>query len=219
MSVKIGLAVRMHENRYVVNPDYVEALRKAGADPVIVLPQPRAELMKHLGDLDGVLIPGGWDVHPKQYGEEIAGSEGMDDVIDALDIDLVQLAHDHGIPVFGICRGLQVINVALGGSLFQDIPTMIENAHNHSHVTHAVFIHPASRLAAFMPKEVNVNSFHHQAIKRLSPLLNSAALSDDGIIEAIEGDGIVAVQWHPERMIEDEVQFGLFKSFVEMCRK
>jgi putative glutamine amidotransferase len=219
MSVKIGLAVRMHENRYVVNPDYVVALRKAGADPVILLPQPRLELAKQIGDLDGILIPGGWDVHPQQYGEEIAGSEGMDDAIDALDMDLVTLAHDNGLPVFGICRGLQVINVALGGSLFQDIPAMIPDSHNHSHVEHPVFIHPASKLATFMPKEVTVNSFHHQAIKRLSPLLNPAALSDDGIIEAVEGDGILAVQWHPERMIEDEIQFGLFTYFVEMCRK
>jgi len=219
MSVKIGLAVRMNDDRYVVNPDYVAALRKADADPVILLPQPRLDLAEQISELDGILIPGGWDVHPKHYGEEIDGSEGMDDAIDALDIDLVQLAHDRGIPVFGICRGLQVINVALGGSLFQDIPTMISDSHNHSHVEHAVFIHPASRLATFMPKEVRVNSFHHQAIKRLSPLLNSSALSDDGIIEAIEGDGILAVQWHPERMIEDENQFKLFTSFVEMCRK
>jgi putative glutamine amidotransferase len=219
MAVKIGLAVRLHENRYVVNPDYVAALRKAGADPVIVLPEPREGLSLRMIDLDGILIPGGWDVHPKHYDEEVDGSEGMDDTIDALDMDLVQLAHDQGIPVFGICRGLQVINIALGGTLFQDIPVMIPNTHNHSQGEHAVFIHPASKLSAFMPKEITVNSFHHQAIKRLSPLLTVAALSDDGIIEAIEGDGVMAVQWHPERRIEDEIQFGLFQRFVEMCRK
>lgn len=219
MSVKIGLAVRLHENRYVVNPDYVDALRKSGADPEILLPESRQGLSDRIVGLDGILIPGGWDVHPKHYDEEIDGSEGMDDAIDALDMDLIRLALDQGIPVFGICRGLQVINVALGGSLFQDIPSMITNTHSHSHVEHPVFIHPASKLATIMPKEVQVNSFHHQAIKRLAPLLNSAALSDDGIIEAIEGDGIIAVQWHPERMLDDEIQFGLFRYFVEMCRK
>ena len=219
MSVKIGLAVRLEENRYEVNREYVEALRKAGADPEILLPEARQGLNERIAGLDGILIPGGWDVHPKHYDEEPEGSEGMDDAIDALDMDLIQLAHDQGLPVFGICRGLQVINVALGGSLFQDIPSMIHNSHNHSHVGHPVFIHPASKLAMIMPQEVQVNSYHHQAIKRLSPLLNSAALSDDGIIEAIEGDGILAVQWHPERMLEDEIQCGLFRYFVEMCRK
>jgi putative glutamine amidotransferase len=219
MSVKIGIAVRMSERRYVVNADYVEALRKAGADPVILLPETRQGLSDLIVNLDGILIPGGWDVDPKHYGEEVDGSEGMDDIIDALDMELIRLAHQQAVPVFGICRGLQVINVALGGSLFQDIPSMIPGAHNHSHVEHPVFIHPAGKLAKFMPPEVAVNSYHHQAVKRLSPLLNSAALSDDGIVEAVEGDGILAVQWHPERMLDDEIQFGLFRRFVEMCRK
>jgi putative glutamine amidotransferase len=217
MSMKIGLLVRLHEGRYVVNPDYVEALRKAGTDPIILLPETRLELSKRLLELNGVLIPGGWDVHPTLYGEEIEGSQGMDDTIDALDIDVIQLALAQGIPVFGICRGLQVINVALGGSLFQDIPAMIAGAHNHSHVEHPVDIQPQSRLASFMPARIKVNSFHHQAVNRLSPLLRVTAMSDDNIVEALEGEGILAVQWHPERMIDDEIQFGLFLTFVEMC--
>ncbi|TFG83248.1 MAG: gamma-glutamyl-gamma-aminobutyrate hydrolase family protein [Erysipelotrichales bacterium] len=219
MSLKIGLAVRKHDGRYVVNPDYVDALRKAGADPMIVLPEARDKLEVRLHGLDGVLIPGGWDVHPQFYAEEIDGSQGMDDAIDALDMDLVQLAHAQGLPLFGICRGLQVINVALGGSLFQDIPSMISGSHDHANANHPVFITPDSRLSLVFSKEVLVNSFHHQAIKRLSPLLTSVALSDDGIIEAIEGDGIMAVQWHPERMIDEGMQFGLFQAFVAMCRK
>lgn len=219
MSVKVGLAVRMHEGRYVVNPDYIQALRKAGADPVILLPESRQAVEMRMKELDGILIPGGWDLHPRYYKEELEGSLGMDDAIDVLDLDLVQLAYTQNIPVFGICRGLQVINVALGGSLFQDIPAMIPGSHSHSQGQHPVVISPASKLSTFMPQEILVNSFHHQAIKRLSPLIRVAAMSDDGIIEAIEGDGIMAVQWHPERMANEEVQFRLFESFVKMCKK
>jgi putative glutamine amidotransferase len=107
----------------------------------------------------------------------------------------------------------------LGGSLFQDIPSMIQGSHDHSAGKHPVFIHPASKLSSILPKEIQVNSFHHQAIKRLSPLLHSVAMSDDGIIEAIEGEGILAVQWHPERMIDQKEQFALFSYFIAMCRK
>lgn len=219
MSIKIGLAVRIHEKRYVINQDYVAALRKAGAQPVAIFPAARQELSACIKDLDGILIPGGWDIHPQCYGEEIDKSQGTNETLDALDIDLIQLALAQHMPVLGICRGLQAINVALGGSLFQDIPSLIKASHDHAVGKHSVFIHPASRLSSFLPKEIQVNSFHHQAIKRLSPLLHAIAMSDDGIIEAIEGDGILAVQWHPERMIDQEPQFQLFVKFVEMCRK
>ncbi len=219
MSVKIGLVVRTHEGRYVVNPDYVEALRKAGADPVILLPESRQGLSIRIRQLDGILIPGGWDIDPNCYNEKLNGSVGMDDVIDALDIDLIQLAHAQNLPIFGICRGLQAINVALGGSLYQDIASMVQKAHDHSSGKHTVRFDPKSKLAALLPQEITVNSFHHQAIKRLAPLLTCAAISDDKIIEAIEGESIMAVQWHPERMIDEEVQFALFKFFTEMCIK
>ena len=219
MSIKIGLAVRIHENRYVINQDYVAALRKAGAQPIAIFPAARHELSACIAELDGILIPGGWDIHPQCYGEEIDKSQGTNETLDALDIDLIQLALAQHMPVLGICRGLQAINVALGGSLFQDIPSLIKASHDHAVGKHPVFIHPASRLSSFLPKEIQVNSFHHQAIKRLSPLLHVVAKSDDGIIEAVEGEHILAVQWHPERMIDQEPQFQLFVKFVEMCRK
>ena len=219
MSIKIGLAVRTHEDHYVVNPDYVRALRKAGADPVILIPESRQGLSLQIKQLDGILIPGGWDIDPKHYKEELNGSVGMDDAIDALDIDLIQLANAYRVPIFGICRGLQAINVALGGSLYQDIPSMVVSAHDHSKGKHTIDILPESNLALLLPKTVIVNSFHHQGIKHLAPLLRIAATSDDGIIEAIEGDKIMAVQWHPERMIDEEIQFALFQYFVEICKK
>ena len=219
MNIKVGIPVRMFEGKYAVNPDYVVALRKAGADPVVLLPENKLGLARKVDGLDGILIPGGTDVDPVLYGETNQGSEGISETIDALDIDLVTLAHSRGLPILGICRGLQVMNVALGGSLFQDIPSMIPEAHAHSHATHLVSIHPASRMAGHFSAEVNVNSYHHQAIKRLSPLLRCVTLSDDGIIEAVEGEGLTAVQWHPERMIDQKEQFALFEQFVEACKK
>lgn len=219
MYIKVGIPVRMFEGKYAVNPDYIVALRKAGADPVVLLPEDKEGLARKLDGLDGILVPGGTDVDPVLYGEANQGSEGISEIIDALDIDLITLAHARGLPILGVCRGLQVMNVALGGSLFQDIPTMIPEAHAHSHATHLVSIHPASQMAGHFSAEVTVNSYHHQAIKRLSPLLRCVALSDDGIIEAVEGEGLTAVQWHPERMIDRNEQFALFEQFVEACKK
>jgi putative glutamine amidotransferase len=217
MSIKIGIAVRRLENRYIVNTDYIEGLRKAGADPIVLLPENEKDLSLRLKELKGVLIPGGYDIHPKYYNEEVDGSSGMDDSIDRMDLDLVRIAMKQGIPVFGICRGLQVINVALGGSLIQDVPTKLPDSLDHMAGKHKIALNPSCKLASLFDPVILVNTHHHQAVKRIAPTLHLAAIADDGIVEALEGEGILAVQWHPERMLDEEKQLGLFKYFVELC--
>jgi putative glutamine amidotransferase len=130
--------------------------------------------------------------------------------IDRLDLDVIEIAQEKKIPIFGICRGLQIINVALGGSLIQDIPKDILD-HNISFKNktkdrgHFVSIVKESKLHSLFKEEIEVNSYHHQAIDRLADGLTICAVSSDGIIEAIEGENILAVQWHPERMTQDGV--------------
>jgi putative glutamine amidotransferase len=218
MSIKIGIAVRRLENRYIVNTDYIEGLRKAGADPIVLLPENEKDLSLRLKELKGVLIPGGYDIHPKYYNEEVDGSAGMDDSVDRMDLDLVRIAMKLGIPIFGICRGLQVINVALGGSLIQDVPTKLPESLDHMAGKHKIALNPSCKLASLFDPVILVNTHHHQAVKRIAPTLHLAAIADDGIVEALEGDGILAVQWHPERMLDEEKQLGLFKYFVELCK-
>jgi putative glutamine amidotransferase len=186
----IAITARMTELRYDVNQDYVDALKNAGARCVLLLPQSKEELSTLLSFVDGICLPGGYDVDPSYYHQPNLHSELIEAQIDRLDLDVIEIAQEKKIPIFGICRGLQIINVALGGSLIQDIPKDILD-HNISFKNKT--------------KEIEVNSYHHQAIDRLADGLTICAVSSDGIIEAIEGENILAVQWHPERMTQDGV--------------
>jgi len=163
--------------------------------------------------LDGLVLHGGADVSPLSYGEKpIQDKWAGDRIRDEYEIDLVAAFERHGKPVFGVCRGLQLLNVAHGGTLYQDIETQIPKALRHRDAQvydnnfHGVDFAPGSRLAAMYPndKRVKVNSIHHQAIKDLAPGFEVEAMSrEDGIVEAIRrSDGsqsyVAAVQWHPE---------------------
>ncbi|RYY93206.1 MAG: gamma-glutamyl-gamma-aminobutyrate hydrolase family protein [Comamonadaceae bacterium] len=163
--------------------------------------------------LDGLVLHGGADVSPLSYGEKPLQEKWAGDRIrDEYEIDLVGAFERHGKPVFGVCRGLQLLNVAYGGTLFQDIETQIPAALRHRDAKvydnnfHSVEFAPGSRLAAMYPdvKRVKVNSIHHQAIKDLAPGFEVEALShEDGIVEAIRRTDasrpyVAAVQWHPE---------------------
>jgi putative glutamine amidotransferase len=181
--------------------------------------------------LDGLLIPGGVDVDPRQYGEAILPECGnLDPARDRVELQLVKWAIEDGKPVFGLCRGLQIINVARGGSLWQDLAVQRPELAKHDyfptagyarqHLAHPVTLEPTSRLAALLdgPNTIMVNSMHHQGIKALGEGLVATATAPDGLTEAIELPGepfIVGVQWHPEVFeMSDPHTRHLFGGFI-----
>ena len=168
--------------------NYVRALEALGA----AVRSDRPE------DCAALLLPGGWDVHPRLYGEEIAGSEGIDEARDARELDAVAFFLDRGRPILGICRGIQLLNVALGGSLYQDIPGHQATAEGDSyHETRT----DDPLLTALYGERFTVNSSHHQAVKRLGRGLRAVQWADDGTVEAVRHVSlpVFGVQWHPER--------------------
>lgn len=225
MKPTIALLVRHNEQRYTVNPDYVHALQSAGATVLLVPPQSFEDLSTLLEKVDGLCIPGGEDVNPYLYHQPNTDSHSISAEIETLDMDAFKFAHAHKMPILGICRGLQIINVAMGGSLIQDIPRYLPQALDHAYSQrhhaplngHQIFINQDSKLFQVLGSEMEVNSYHHQAIDELAIGLRAVAFSYDDIIEAIEGPGILAVQWHPERMTSLKSTQALFKQFVDAC--
>ncbi len=218
--------------------DYLHAVSKARGLPSIVAsgftnPLDEAEQLagEILDNCDGLMLSGGTDVDPKIFGEVPHTSLGrVDPPRDPFEMTLAREAVRRNMPVLGICRGLQVLNVALGGTLIQDIPSDVENAVTHEtgenrvEIAHDVTIEPGSRLAALLSTtRVGVNSFHHQAAKGLGKGLTPCATSpEDGIIEGLEMRDrafVVAVQWHPENFWKTSPGFdGLFNGFVDAAR-
>jgi putative glutamine amidotransferase len=210
------------------------AVAQAGGLPVYVPCGLDVETLHAIYDrLDGVLLPGGGDVDPVHYGREPhPATQNIDDPRDALELTIARWAVDDDMPVFGICRGHQVLNVALGGTLVQDIPSEI-GASAHRHDTngeprttraHTVRIEVSSRLAALVGQlQLEVNSLHHQAVDRLAPGLVATAWADDGVIEAVEAPAkrfVLGVQWHPEDLVDDdEAMRRLFKAFIDAARE
>ena len=185
------------------------------------------ELDELLATVDAVLISGGHDMDPARYGQENTDSRSWREESDEFDISIIGQTLAHGLPILGICRGLQVINVALGGDLRQEVQTPGGGDHPpYSEMTdpighrHLVEIDPESRLAAiYEPGPRAVNSLHHQAAGRLAEGLRTVAETADGTIEAVEGidHDIVAVQWHPE-MLAAEGGDELFADLVTRAR-
>ena len=181
---------------------------------------------------DALLLGGGVDVDPARYGRSTLdnGTVEVDPERDRIDFALFEQARRAGAPVLGICRGLQVVNVALGGTLVQDIPeerpSDVVHARSREEKTrldHTVAISPDTRLAALAAaSEVRVNSRHHQAIEIVAPGLAISGTSPDGLPEAVESAGdawVVAVQWHPENLAGDPVSRRLFADFVRAARE
>ena len=207
---------------------YVESLRRAGAVPVVIPPQPEnAEAI--VDGLDGILLAGGEDCDPTVYGEDAHPTvEPMDPRRQTNDLTLARAARARGIPTLGICLGVQMMNVAAGGTLIQDIDselrTDIEHASEPSdRHRHDVLIEDNTRLAEIVGEsELNVNSSHHQAIRHVGQGLRVAALAPDGIIEGIEDPShpfYVGVQWHPEDMATEKSAKSLFGAFVDAARR
>ncbi|HEX2121451.1 MAG TPA: gamma-glutamyl-gamma-aminobutyrate hydrolase family protein [Thermoanaerobaculia bacterium] len=207
---------------------YVEALRRAGAIPVLVPPQPEnaTDLVE---ELDGVLLAGGEDCDPALFGEQRHPTvEPMDPRRQTNDVSLARAARERGIPTLGICLGVQVMNVAAGGSLVQDIDSQMETEIRHAsdpedRARHDVLVEQGTKLAKILgERELNVNSSHHQAIKRVGEGLRVTALAPDGVIEGLEDPKhpfYVGVQWHPEDMSGEPSAAGIFGAFVDAARR
>lgn len=207
---------------------YVDSLRRAGAVPVVIPPQPE-NAEEIVDSLDGILLAGGDDCDPTAYGEQAHPTvEPMDSRRQGNDLTLARVARQRGIPTLGICLGVQMMNVAAGGTLIQDIDselrTDIEHASEPSdRHRHDVLIEDNTRLAQIVGEsELNVNSSHHQAIRHVGQGLRVTALAPDGIIEGIEDPShpfYVGVQWHPEDMATEKSAESLFGAFVDAARR
>ncbi len=198
---------------------YRRAVEAVGAQPVDLPPGTR-----WLPGVDGLLLPGGWDVDPALYGEKPDPKVGpIDRELDDTELRLFQQARNQGLPVLGICRGQQVINVGMGGSLVQHLEGHEVRRYGRSHLAHAIEVDPRSELGrAAGEDKIRVNSLHHQAIGTLAPGLVQTARGDDGTVEAVEtSDGlIVAVQCHPEELSSDlPWARKLFERFVDRARR
>ena len=205
---------------------YPDAVVAAGGVPVVVTPMHDARALRQLfSTLDGVILPGGLDVQPSAYGEPAHPTTRVDPVLDVLEFEIARWAIAEALPTLGICRGHQLINVALGGSLIQDLPSVKLHhwqREQSSTLTHALEVDGDSKFAGiFGVSSLRVNSFHHQAIDRLGRGLRAVGWSPDGVIEAIESADhpwLLAVQFHPEDLIEfHEPSQRLFRAFVEAC--
>ena len=220
--------------RFGQNHTYVHALERARGTPLL-LPQllDRPLLRAAYERLDGLLLPGGEDIDPGRYGEPVHEQCGrISPGRDEMELTLARWAVADGKPLLAICRGIQVLNVALGGSLYQDIQTEVPGALKHAcypdfprdHLPHTVAITAASRLAHILgTTALAVNSMHHQAIKDVAPGLTMAGQAPDQIIEAAEVEGhpfAVAVQWHPEELAPEDTQAQrLFDALVKACQE
>ncbi len=204
---------------------YYEAVEAAGAVAIAIpLTEHHEHISRYVDIVDGLFIVGGDDVHPELYGEAIDPlCQPQMPRRDNFEVALINAAFNVRKPIFGICRGLQIINVAFGGSLFQDLSYQ-KGAGNHSQVgeldfatRHLVNVVPGSMLSRLTPESsFETNTAHHQAIKRVGAGLKVAATAEDGVIEAIEADGFtLGVQWHPEAWGRDPVSRSLFGAFVE----
>jgi putative glutamine amidotransferase len=230
--------------RSAVNPDtgaymdgvvaaYLQALLRAGAAPLIVPRSLSSEALSAVFQkLDGVLLPGGGDIAPARLGGESHPTVyGIDEHRDELEFCLARWAVEQAKPILGICRGIQVFNAALGGSLYLDIasqrPASVRHATDSdlppSHLAHRVSVEPGTRLAAlFGQPEGPVNSWHHQAVREAAPGLRVAAHAEDGLIEAVELPGhpfALAVQWHPEVLPDRPETRRLFAGLVEAAQR
>ncbi len=227
----IGITSDIDGDLFRLRQDYVSAVEKSGGLPVIIPPHPpllkggRGGLMDNvlqIADLiDGLLLPGGNDLSPEYYGEKISVPEECLKIVrkerSDFECALIKEVIKRHKPVLGICYGMQLLNVAFGGSLYQDVGIQLKDALDHKTGRHTIQI---AQPLAFIPQPsaYTVNSSHHQAIKALAEGFEAFALSDDGIIEGIYKKDYFfcfGVQWHPERIFYDKLSVGIFEEFIK----
>lgn len=223
----IGLSVNLKDGLSCIANTYVNAVLKAGGAPVLIPITTEPDILAGILDrLDGLIMSGGGDMNPLFWGENPIPQLGdVDPRRDQYDLMVIRLAAERQLPILGICRGQQVINVAFGGTLYQDIyaqrkDTTIKHSQSlpREYGSHTITTNENTRIEALLTEQVIVNSFHHQAIKDIAPGFIVSAQSEDGIIEAIEAVHypIYGVQWHPEAMAaaDDESMLKLFQDFI-----
>lgn len=233
----IGITMRLEQEtrRFYLGRDYCEAIRGAGGIPVHLPLIPETEYIEDIvSRLDGVLLPGcDSDPDPTLYGAD--PHPGLGCVVpekDATDLMVIEAAEKRGLPILGICFGLQILNVSRGGTLIQDIESQVEGAIKHQQgiprerKSHRLRIESGSLLEGWASSaengEVFVNSHHHQAVDRIGKGVTATSRTSDGVIESIEdseGKPVFAVQWHPELDWQhDPFSQAIFAGFVESCR-
>ena len=219
---------------YSLTRKYAEGVLQAGGVPLIVPHNLDEDSLRAVLDrLDGVLLSGGGDIAPALFGEDAhPATREIESDRDRVELTLARWVVDSDVPLLAICRGIQVLNVALGGSLVQDIPSQVPNALQHSfdrnttprnYLAHPVKIDPNSQLTSVMQLEVaQTNSWHHQSIKQAADRLYVTAVAPDGVIEAVEVPGqrfAIGVQWHPEWLFEVHLEHRrLFEGLIEAAQ-
>ena len=217
--------------RFAMSRPYIAALEATGAAPVILPLALGEETMRSLYErLDGLFMAGGGDLNPACYGQGTYDkTEGIDALRDEAELLLARWAMEDGKPLLGVCRGVQTLNVAAGGTLLQDVDDQWPNAIRHqyfpekprNYVAHDVSTLPGTRLSGILGQQARVNSFHHQAVEKVANGFRVSAVAPDGVIEAIEqqsGSFVVGVQWHPESLIDtDSAMYALFAEFVRQA--
>jgi putative glutamine amidotransferase len=214
--------------RFGINQSYVRALTAAGCAPVLIPILEDEDRLRAIYDrLDGIVFPGGADIAPEEYGEEpIDNLNVVEAPRDRTELTLARWAFADDLPTLGICRGQQLLNVALGGTLYQDLRHQGVTTVEHSDadgrarnaLLHRVRLDPGSRLAQLIDEtRIHVNSLHHQAVKAIAPPLRVTGKSEDGVIESLESDErrfLIAVQWHPEEIDDLPWVQRLFAGFA-----
>jgi len=235
----IGIPCRLDQSGrsgstvFAQSQSYVEPITAASGAPVLIpLNLDKGALRAIYERLDGLLLAGGVDVHPRYYGETVHEKcDRIEEERDTVELTLTRWALNEGLPILGICRGIQVLNVTAGGTLYQDIASQLPGALKHdfwsgyprNYLAHQVTISSDSKLAGILgQRQVAVNSGHHQAVRDLAPTFQAVAWTPDGIIEAIESRDhpfALGVQWHPEELLEDAPSMRrLFEEFVSVAR-
>jgi putative glutamine amidotransferase len=228
MISEAGLSLGQERN--YVSKEFIDAVIEAGGVPVLIpIINKEEDMLKIMDCLDGIILSGGYDVNPIYYGEEPTKHVGFTYTPrDLCELFIVKAAIEKDMPILGISRGQQIMTVAFGGKLYQDIsenPNAYINHYQRANINdigHYVDIKPGTRLhKIFDAEKILVNSFHHQAAKVVPPNFIISATSSDGIVEAIEHTSkpIFAVQWHPEIMIKKHpIMLRIFEEFIKSCK-
>lgn len=235
--IGVSGSVDERERENVMMRCYARAVLSGGAMPVLLSPDMDDDMLDScLAKLDGVLLAGGTDVDPALYGETPVYELGeVTPLRDQFEMRLVKKAYALGMPVLGICRGIQCLNVAMGGTLWQDLPSQFRTekgerplAHSQKrpdyYQSHSVYVKEGTKMHSIVKADsLRVNSFHHQAVKDVAEGMIVSAVSTDGVIEAIEHPDLpffVGIQWHPERYFDrTEDAKAVFAAFAQAARE
>lgn len=230
----IGIVTILDEHavpRVFTNINYPNAVIRGGGIPVMLPPTKSEEILEQYVEVcDGFLFSGGQDISPCRYGElpnRLVGPTSL--FLDDYQLSLMKLVLDSRKPVVAICRGIQVMNVACGGTLYQDLTEFSSSVSKHMQetdrgdVSHPVTIHEDTQLFELFGSRIWTNSYHHQALKQVAENLRVAAQSDDGVVEAVEVRDYpfgIGLQWHPEAMMfSDDAMLPLFEAFIQASGK